>query len=79
MTDTELLDAIQLYIMWPGPATIEIHENACNQTVIKCSGAKPEIEPVVRSTLREALQEWAKQYQKGQKSLYKSGLRSQSS
>ena len=61
MTDTELLDAIQMYIMWPGPATVEIHENACNQTVIKCSGAKPETEPVVRNNFREALTVWAEQ------------------
>lgn len=64
MTDTELLDAIQLYIMWPGPATVEIHENACNQVVIKCSGAQLKIEPIVRNTLREALAAWAKQIDK---------------
>lgn len=62
MTDTELLDAIEGYIMWPGPAAVEIYENALNQVVIKTTGGSPASRPapIVADSLREALSQWVK-------------------
>lgn len=57
-SDTELLDMIQHFVMWPGPATVEIYENHHNQVVVKSGGGRPKVGPVVKKDLRSALAEW---------------------
>lgn len=58
---TLALQEVAMFLMWPGPASLEIYENASNRTVIQARVGKRRVIPaVVRDDLRSALIGWAR-------------------